>query len=406
MAPEVRTVRASEFPDFVACVSAGFLRPVADGYAEYFLQEVDLGRTWAAFDAGAVVGTLRSFATELTVPGPQQVSAAALTSVVVAPTHRRRGLLTEMITADLLSAQERGEQVGILIASEFPIYGRVGYGAAVEGAKYTVRSENVRFRSPAVGTMERVDLAVLRKEAPGIYDRFRAGQPGSIERSAQWWDRALRRVEVPGSEPSTDFAAVYRSPAGELEGYVRYEGKQVWEDMRPNGLLTVSELVATTPGAYRRLWQYCCEIDLTTSVEAPDRSVEEPLMLLLSDGRVARQTARFDFVWVRMLDVCGALAGRGYAVEGGLVIEVIDPLGFAGGRYLLEGDPTGATCSRSGAEPDLTLPVDALGSVYLGGVSLHALAMAGRVEERRSGSLAKAALMFGSWPPPWCSTWF
>ena len=29
MAPEVRTVRASEFPDFVACVSAGFLQSAA-----------------------------------------------------------------------------------------------------------------------------------------------------------------------------------------------------------------------------------------------------------------------------------------------------------------------------------------------------------------------------------------
>ena len=59
---------------------------------------------------------------------------AALTNVTVAPTHRRRGLLRRMITNDLRSAADRGEPVGIPIASEYPIYGRFGYGAAAEGA--------------------------------------------------------------------------------------------------------------------------------------------------------------------------------------------------------------------------------------------------------------------------------
>jgi len=406
MSPEVRTIGTSDLPRFVACVSKGFFHPMPEEYAEYFSGEVDLERTWAAFDAGEVVGTLRSFATELTVPGPKQVSAAALTNVTVAPTHRRRGLLTEMITADLRSARDRGEQVGILIAAEYPIYGRFGYGAAVEGAKYTVSCDSARFLEPGVGSVERVDFVVLRREAPGVYEHFRLGQPGSIERSDRWWDRVLHQVEVPGAEPSTSHSAIYRSPDGELEGYVRYQGKQIWDDMLPNGVLTVEELVATTPAAYRRLWQYCCDIDLMTKVEAGDRPVEEPLTFLLADGRAVRQTGRFDFVWVRVLDVCGALAGRRYPAQGQFVIEVVDQLGFAGGRYSLEGGPSGATCTRSRAGPDLTVPVDALGSMYLGGESVHALATAGRVHEERSGALAKADLMFHSYLPPWCSTWF
>jgi predicted acetyltransferase len=187
---------------------------------------------------------------------------------------------------------------------------------------------------------------------------------------------------------------------------VRYQGKQIWDDMVPNGLLTLDELVALTPAADRRLWQYCCDIDLMATLEAGDRSVAEPLAFMLSDGRAIRQSARFDFVWLRVLDVCGALASRRYEVDGGIVIEVIDPMGFAGGRYSLEGGPAGATCAPSRAEPELTMPVDALGSIYLGGVPVRTLAAAGRVEERRSGALAKADLMFRSHPVPWCSTWF
>src|SRR5271165_6369513 len=161
MAAEVRTIRPSEIPDFVACMGAGFFHPLAPGFADYFADDLDLERSWAAFDRGAVVGTLRSFETELTVPGPQLLAAAALTNVTVAPTHRRRGLLTEMITADLRCARERGEPVGILIASEYPIYERFGYGAAVEGAKYKVDTVSVRFCRDAVGTVERVDFASL-----------------------------------------------------------------------------------------------------------------------------------------------------------------------------------------------------------------------------------------------------
>src|SRR5580704_12585663 len=125
-------------------MSTGFLNHLAEGEAEYRLPDVVLDRTWGAFDGATVVGTLRSFPTPLTVPGPLGVTSAALTNVTVAPTHRRRGLLTEMITKDLRASAALGEPVGILIASEYPIYGQFGYGAAIEGATYTVDAVTAR----------------------------------------------------------------------------------------------------------------------------------------------------------------------------------------------------------------------------------------------------------------------
>src|ERR1700688_868636 len=194
MAPTVRNIEASDIHAWVQCMSVGFLSPHSDEFADYFLADVDLDRTWGAFDGERVVGTLRSFATAFTVPGPAEVRAAALTSVTVAPTHRRQGLLTEMITADLRGAAERDEPVGILIASEYPIYGRFGYGAAIEGAAYSVDLASTRFRRPTRGSVEIVDLTALRAEAPGLYQCFRTARPGSIERPARWWDRVLHQV--------------------------------------------------------------------------------------------------------------------------------------------------------------------------------------------------------------------
>jgi predicted acetyltransferase len=367
---------------------------------------MDLHRTWGAFDGKTSVGTLRSFATPLTLPGPTEVTCAALTNVTVAPTHRRRGLLTKMITNDLRASADRGEPVGILIASEYPIYGRFGYGAAVDAATYTVDRASARFLRTSVGSVELVDLATLRHEAPAVYERFRSVQPGSIGRSDRWWDRTLEQVEVPGATPTKGYQTIYRSPIGLVQGYLRYTAAPEWDHMRPKGTLNIAELVATTPDAYLGLWRYCCEVDLVTQVQAGDRCIHEPLSWFLQDGRAVRQNGRYDFLWVRVLDVSAALSARRYPTEGQLVIEVTDTLGIASGRFVLDGGPDGAACTSTDAAADLTLPVDALGSAYLGGMSLLVLADAGRVDEHSSGALMRADTMFRSAVTPWCSTWF
>ncbi len=211
---------------------------------------------------------------------------------------------------------------------------------------------------------------------------------------------------MPGATPVKSYQAIYRAPNGDVDGYVRYTATQEWDHMRPKGTLSVMELTAATPDAYLRLWRYCCEVDLITRVQAGDRPVDEPLVWLLRDGRALRQTGRFDFLWVRVLDVAAALSARRYATDGRLVLEVTDTLGIAAGRFALEGGPAGATCTTTDATAELTLPVTSLGSVYLGGMSVSALADAGRIDEHAPGALARADTMFRSPVTPWCSTWF
>lgn len=402
----VRTIEPSEIQDWVRQLSVGFHFEVAPGFPEYVLGTIDLDRAWASFDGERVVGTLRSWATELTVPGPRQVRAAALTNVTVAPTHRRQGRLTEMIDADLRASAARGEAVGVLIASEYPIYGRFGYGPATQSARYTVMTKEATFRRPPTGTVELSDLATLREEGPALYDRFRVSQPGSIERSASWWDRSLRRVEVPGDEPAKGQVALYRSPTGELEGYLRYDAASDWDGMRPQGVLHLRELLSTSRAAYAALWSFCCGVDLLTTIDAGQRSTDEALPHLLTDGRAVKLAGVADFMWVRVLDVCAALSGRNYAVPGRLVMEVTDAMGISGGRFAVEGGHDGATCTPTTQSAQLTVPVDVLGSAYLGGASLRTLEFAGRLDEHQAGAVARADAMFRDARPPWCTTWF
>jgi predicted acetyltransferase len=406
MARDVRLVSADEAGRWTEQMGVGFHFRPAPGWSEFFFENVDLDRTWGAFDGETVVGTLRSFPTELTVPGTTQVPAAALTNVTVAPTHRRTGLLTEMITADLAQCAARGEAVGILIASEWPIYGRFGYGPAVEAAKYEIDPTLVRFREPSNGSVELVDDAALRKVAPLVYDEHRTAQPGEIERDGRWWDRHLYQIEVPGERPGEYRSAVYRSPDGEIEGFVRYKTTSEWENMRPMSKLSTGELFAVNSDAYRALWGYCCGVDLIRTLEAGDRPVDEVLPLLVTDGRGIRQTARYDFVWVRVLDVAQALAGRRYSTHGRLVIEVTDKMAHAAGRYALDGGPDGAECKRTDDAAQVSLEVDALGSVYLGGFSFSALAAASRIRAVDEQAVATADAMFLTARKPWCATWF
>jgi hypothetical protein len=105
-----------------------------DRWARDWLPE----RTWGYREHGRFVATLATEPRTLTVPGPDgttcDVTADAVTGVTVAATHRRRGLLTNMITESLRAAKDRGDAISMLIAAEWPIYGRFGYPAPVNDA--------------------------------------------------------------------------------------------------------------------------------------------------------------------------------------------------------------------------------------------------------------------------------
>ncbi len=211
---------------------------------------------------------------------------------------------------------------------------------------------------------------------------------------------------MPGNDPPTGQVVVYCSPTGTHEGYAHYVAKPEWDGMRPQGTLELRELVSTTTEAYAALWAFCAGVDLLTKIDAGQRPVDEVLPMLVDDGRAVKLTSRADFVWARVLDLRGALAARTYGAAGRLVLEVHDPLGLAQGRVVVEGGPDGATCSPSSEAPDLVVPVDALGSVLLGGVSPTSLLLAGRLAECRDGAAARADTMFRTSRAPWCNTWF
>ena len=88
---------------------------------ERFARNLEVGRMHAALEDGKIVGGAGAFTFDLSVPGGR-VPAAGVTVVAVLPTHRRRGVLTAMMRAQLDDVHARGEPVAYLWASEAPIY--------------------------------------------------------------------------------------------------------------------------------------------------------------------------------------------------------------------------------------------------------------------------------------------
>jgi predicted acetyltransferase len=408
--PVTRPITEDEVRPFVEVIRTTFMgdQDVSDEQVAWNLERMDLSRSIGAFLDGAICGTARSFPTELTVPGGATVPAGAVTAVTVLPTARRQGHLTRMMDVQLADCVERGETVAVLIAAEWPIYGRFGYGRATEAAQTRVDKTTVHFRDESrVGRIEFVSRDDLRKLAPDVFRAHRLAVHGSIDRDDRWWDYVTELAIRPGDTPSkTRARAVHRDGDGAVDGYAVWEPKEKWEHNRPDCTLEVSELVAASPVAYRELWRFLCDVDLVNTVVAELRPIDEPLQHLIHDGRAVRQAERSDHIWVRILDVPAALEARRYTGDGRVVLEIADDGLGRGGRFALEGGPDGAECSRTDTEPDLVVPVAALGAAYLGGTSFAVLRDTGWVDEQHDGAVKVADAMFATARAPFCNSFF
>jgi predicted acetyltransferase len=404
---QVRAITDAEVPAWCEALNTGFLNPAGDVDAEVRRSALILDRTLAGFDGDRIVSTLRSFPTEVTVPGGAALTASAVTAVTTTSTHRRRGLASRMIAAELAGCRERGEPISVLIAAEWPIYGRFGYGAATESQTWTVNARSAQLRRRPVGTVEYVARDEARAAMPAIYDRHRRASPGELARDDRFFDIDFGLLRYPSwPEPKSAFHVLARDGAGTPIGVASYHVEEKWEQRQPAAPVSVQLLFAATAEGEVLLWHHLMSLDLVATVTAEDRSTEALLPWLLVDARHAQAGGRSDFLWLRPLDVPRMLRARSYPVAAELVLEVDDRDGFAAGRFALSTGPDGPGCEPTSRPADLTLDAATLGSLYLGGHRPSILAAAGLITEHTGGAVYRAEDLFRSHVTPWCSTWF
>lgn len=405
---ELLPITKEEIPAFARTFGVSFGWDADDESDMAFWEWMQgLGRTLAAFDNGRIVATAGIIGFQLTLPGGTQVPAGGVTAISVLPTHRRRGILREIMRRQIDDMRERGEAAGILWASESVIYGRFGYGLATSQADLNIKRPYTAFSRVRVapGSVRLLETDEAKTLLPDIYDRFRQGVPGQVDRVSSWWDDFFRDNPQHRRGGSKRYYAVYQD--GDGEGYAAYRLKSEWPGGIPGATAQVADLVTTGPGAYTALWRYLLDLDLVDTVSIHGRPLDEPLRWMLADPRRLRFEDVGDAIWLRVVDIPKALEGRSYMVDGTVRLRISDPFWPDNdGTYRLEGGPAGATCCRTDEDADMALDVADLGAAFLGGTPLSVLATAGRVEELRVGSLRLADAMFASDVAPWCDHHF
>ncbi|MGN9790507.1 GNAT family N-acetyltransferase [Streptomyces sp. OZ13] len=410
---EIRPTTGQDLDVFVDTLHAAFGRfpeTPAEGGGGVWWAALEMDRNLLAMTAdGRPVGTAGAYSFELTLPGEILAPAAGVSAVGVVPSHRRQGVLSAMMRHQLTDLRSRGEFLSVLLASEAPIYGRFGYGPATYTQRLTVPRHQAVFALPRASGVTRApasgpdtgSVEVLRRAECGdvleaLYDPYRRAQPGALSRPHRWW--ALGAGQPPLS-PAPRYVAVHRDADGVQDGYASYS-------LGESGTLTVDETIATDDAAFTALARFVLGHDLVTQVVFRHFPPEHPLRWQLADFRAGEVSGDTDWLWVRLLDVPRALTARGWFTDGELVLDVDDPFLGERGRYLLTVRDGKADCVPTDREPDLSLDVSDLGSVYLGGTAPSTLVRAGHIRAHRPGAAALADTLFRAERPPHCLHWF
>jgi predicted acetyltransferase len=386
-----------EMPEFIRLIEAAFGHEPHEEEVERWARTLEPERMLWVSDGDLKVATAGAFSFQFTIPGGE-VPAAGVTVVGVLPSHRRRGILTQMMREQLDDVRSRDEPLAILWASEASIYGRFGYGLATKAAKISVDRDRAVFRDRAepVGATRLVTLEQAADLLPGVYERVRVETPGMFTRARTWWEAStLADPEHARRGAGPLFCAVFELD-DEPEAYALYRIKGNWDEGFPNSTLVIREVMATSPLALREIWRFLFGVDLIARVETWGIPPDYPLFLMLTEARRLRM-ALGDALWVRLVDLEAALAARSYQEGQSLVLDVTDP--FCAWN---EGAWRVPDAERTEDAPDLRLDAADLGSAYLGGISFAELARAGRVEELREGAVARADSLFRTSVTPWC----
>ncbi|MEU6390434.1 GNAT family N-acetyltransferase [Streptomyces sp. NPDC046939] len=407
------------------------IRPTTDDDLELFVDTLHMafgkfpeppvagdGRWWSALEMdrglmalgadGRPVGTAGAYSLDLTLPGGALTPVAGVTGVGVVPSHRRRGVLTALMRRQLADVRARGEFLSVLLASEAAIYGRFGYGPATFTTRLAVTRHRAAPAAPRARTTPQEtgadtgSVEVLRRSDCGevleqVYDRYRRAQHGALSRPHRWWARGAGQPPV---SEAPRYVAVHRGADGTPDGYASYS---IGGDP---ATLTVDETITADDTVYTALARFALGHDLITRAVFRHVPPDHPLRWQLADLRAGEVTEHSDWLWVRLLDIPRALTARRWSADGELVLDVDDPFLTEQGRYLLTVRDGEAACEPTDREPDLSMDVRDLGSLYLGGVAPSTLVRAGHVRAHHAEASARADALFRTERAPHCLHWF
>ena len=374
-----------------------------DDALRHFRSVLPPERVYAEFEGERAVAGSGAFAFDLTVPGGT-VKAAGVTIVGVLPTHRRRGLMSAMMRAQIDAARALGEPGAVLWPSEDGIYGRFGFGMASQAAEIDLPREHAAslVKLDAPGQVRLVPLAGAQPLLAPIYDAVARVTPGMFARTDAWWQDRILTENDWKRRGSGHLQCAVLDIDGAPAAYALYRVNAWFERGSPTGNVFVVEAMGATPEGTHAIWRFLLSLDLNARVKSVFMPVDHPLRLSLVQPRRLNFLVR-EGIWIRIIEAGAALSARTYAGDGEVVIELADEFcPWNAGRWRV----SRGGVARTEAVADLSCDAATLGSIYLAGFTFAEHARALRVKGLRDGGIARADALFRSDRAPWCPELF
>ncbi|MFE9568175.1 GNAT family N-acetyltransferase [Streptomyces sp. NPDC006692] len=370
--------------------------PVADRDWSSLSESLEPGGVRGAFRDDRLIAMHQCVPSDIVVPGGELVPLSVQFRFAVRAGHTRRGVGTTLMTAALRATPE---PLAVVRPSEGGVYGRFGFGVATRCRDLVIdrRRAVLAAEAPSGGDT----YVPVPGEAAGlcgeVYGHTRS-RPGSIGRRP-WYEQLMDRdLSAAGLFPRI----VVHTGSDGPDGIVRYSVRGTGGGATARTVLDVDEMHWRTPRAWLGLWRFLLGVELVDEIRLRSRPLDEPVEWLFTDPRVCRVTDVRDEVWLRTVDVLAALRARTYGDGGSVVMDVHDPvLPDNSGHYLVGADEV----CRTREPAQLTLSVNSLAAIYLGGVRPSALAAAGGVVALDSTALSTADRLFRTDAEPWCGTY-
>jgi predicted acetyltransferase len=352
-----RPFRPDDEMDAVARLMTKAFGGPEDSSRSYLARAADFVRV--AAKGGDVTGGLALLPMGHYVGG-RVVPAEGVAAVAIDPSARGGGLGTRLMRAAVEEMHERGTAISALYPAAQPIYRRAGYERA--GHLYVVNADLNRIapidRSAVLREGREDDESSLER----LEAERAAANDGNLARSAYMW----RQAREPHGQPT--YLHVVEEE-GRITGYARVRYVHVEGKRR----LAVSDLVASTPGAARRLLAFLADhasqIEKARWLGHPSDPLQMAADSLCFDVKVG------DVWMLRIVHVENALAGRGYprGLTTEVHLELEDDLCPANaGRWRLRIDDGAPTVERGGSGR-VGMHVRDLAPIYTGYV--HPLAL-------------------------------
>lgn len=370
------------------------------GHRERLGPKLPLERFRCAFEGERVLGVAadRDFRQRF---GGRELAMCGIWGVGTLPEHRGAGLATLAVGRLLHEARDRGDALTALYPAILRPYRGLGYELAGTYTEHRVGLDDLPKGGGPL-TIEEYEPARDLGQVRACYGRAIDTANGPIDSDDDlWWPERIMGRRNPDE---LHRAIVARGANGDVEGYASFLYEKEEGDLDIDFRLDCKHLVASTLEGYASLLGYFRGFrGLGRALVFPGPPVE-PLAMLVEEQRLK---PAWTFRWMlRLLDVKGALEGRGYPpVSGEAVVEVEDGM-FPDNRGPWRISAEGGKVEVSSAEGERVrpIPIGTLSSMYSGFLSPFDAARLGLMDGDDPAVSVLARLFAG--PAPFMLDWF